>query len=56
MNESHEFKVFKYEDLTSELHQSGYKTQMFTVEVGAHGMVGAIAYSLFKRLGLASKE
>ena len=38
MNESHEFKVAKYEELTSELYQSGYKTQMFAVEVGARGI------------------
>ena len=56
MSESHEFEVAEYENLTSEIHQSGYKTQMFAVEVWAHGMVGATAYSLIKRLGLASKE
>ena len=44
MTESHEFRVAKYEDLTSELH----KTQMFAVEVGAHGMVRATPYSLLK--------
>ena len=56
MGESHEFKLAKYEELMADLHRSGHKIHKFAVEVGARGFVGATAYSLLKRLGLAIKE
>ena len=56
MGESHEFKLAKYEELMADLHKSGYKSQIFAIEVEARGLVGATAYILLKRLGHASKE
>lgn len=55
MSGSHEFKLAKYEALVSELHEENFKSQLFAVEVGARGLVGASMYSLIKRLGLDGK-
>jgi hypothetical protein len=56
MSESHEFKMAKYEDLVSQVHTKGYKTQLFAVEVGARGFAGTSVYNLLKRLGLSSQR
>jgi hypothetical protein len=55
MSESHEFKLAKYEGLTSDIRKQGYKTLLFAVEVGARGLAGASVYSLLKRLGLPNQ-
>ena len=55
MSESHEFKLAKYEELTSDIHRQGYKTLLFAVEAGARGLAGASVYSLLKRLGLPNQ-
>lgn len=56
MDQSHEFKIAKYEDLRDVLQRKGYKTYMFAVEVGARGFAGSSAYDLLKRLGLSGQK
>lgn len=56
MDQSHEFKIGKYEDLRDVLQKKGYKTYMFAVEVGARGFAGSSAYDLLKRLGLSGQK
>ena len=55
MSENHEYKLAKYEGLRHEIHNKGYKTRMFAVEIGARGLAGASAYSLLKSLGLSNQ-
>ena len=46
----------KYEELCTKLHQEGFKTHQFAVEVGARGFCGATAYNLLKQLGLSNQR
>ena len=49
---SHEFKTAKYETLRQDLVRAGYQAQVFAIEIGVRGLVGASAYKLLVRLGL----
>ena len=56
MDEQHEYKMAKYQDLLRELRGEGIEASLFAVEVGARGFVGASMYSLLKRLNLSGRK
>ena len=44
MDQSHEYKTNKYEDLEKELEKEGYHVIMKAVEIGAKGFVAGTLY------------
>ena len=53
---AHAYKTEKYADLAKGLREAGFQAQVFAVEVGARGFVGASAYDLMKRLSISARS
>ena len=56
MNEQHQYKLRKYEDLAKELSQKGHPTKVLPVEVGARGFVSASVSQLLGQLGIKGNK
>ena len=52
IDDQHQFKTRKYEDLVRELRSEGYTALLRPVEVGARGFVGASMCQLLSQLGI----
>ena len=52
LNEQHEYKLRKYEDLANQVTSEGYKCTIKPVEVGARGFVSASTCQLLGQLGI----
>ena len=56
MDEANIFKTEKYASLAKSLMESGFKTKVLAIEIGARGFVGASAYNLMKQLSVSGKK
>ena len=56
LNEQHEYKLRKYEDLPRKLTKNGRPTKVLPVEVGARGFVAASMSQMLGRLGIKGNK
>ena len=56
LEEQHQFKMAKYQDLAKELQSKGYSTKVMPVEVGARGFVAASTFKLMGQLGIKGRK
>ena len=52
MDQSHEYKTSKYEDLKKELEKEGYSMIVKAVEIGARGFVVGTLYQFLGQTGI----
>ena len=52
MNQSHEYKTSKYEDLKTELAKEGYSGIMKAMEMGARGFIAGTLYQFQGQIGI----
>ena len=56
IEEQHEYKVAKYEDLVHQLFKKGNNVKLFAVEVGSRGFMASSMYTLLRHLNLPPKD
>ena len=56
IEEQHEYKLAKYEELVHQLSEKGNAVKLFAVEVGSRGFIANSMYSLLRQLNLKPKE
>ena len=52
---SNALKADKYADLSMDLEAKGYRTDLFSIEVGARGVVGRTTYAFLANIGLSCR-
>ena len=56
IEERHQYKLAKYDDLASQVRSAGYAARVMAVEVGARGFVGASVFNLLTQLGIRGRK
>ena len=56
MEEQHEYKLAKYEDLAHRLATKGNVVRLFAVEVGSRGFLANSMYTLLRQLNMPPKD
>ena len=56
MDQSHEYKTSKYEDLKKELEKKGYSVIVKAVEIGARGFVASTLYQFLSQIGIKGRN
>ena len=56
IEEAHIYKKEKYQDLSKELEEAGYKSKVMPVEIGARGFAATSAYNLLSKLSICGRK
>ena len=56
MDQSHEYKTSKYEDLKKEMEKEGYSLIVKAVEIGAKGFVPGTLYQFLSQMGMKGQN
>ena len=52
IEQSHDYKTSKYEDLKKELEKEGYSVTVKAVEIGARGFIAGTLYQFLGQIGI----